>query len=356
MPIEVVKRLEVPGANRNKQCVLWIFMHGCCDTLECGAEYTPQTKKQIDDAFREGKCFNIQPGMKVTRYALAPGHGFMTAHGHRENYTKSMVDSILAGISRNGPFDPTKALENIDTNADLVQQWVNYKKKQLAARPEPADALNDPKYQKELLLFREGPSFVDAAKSTFHTPTVFRENDWIYDKHLEATAPIFPIPNSQFNETGFYMNLSSNLSSPVPPNNRTGILEDFILRFSDTSPMFDLPIKLIYPTAVMIRERDLQTKLSDVLRTVYNDGFTDVTIIDNSCFVFRDNDGTDIGFHTPAWHAAKKNCDDMRGHAPHGIMGGTTQLRRQKRLTRKRRTHRRRSPHPPRTCRNRRRR
>jgi hypothetical protein len=359
MPIEIVKRLEVPGANRNKQCVLWIYVHGCCDTLECGAEYTPQTKRQIDEAAEKGKVFTIPPGMKVTRYSMPPGYSFATAHEYRMNiptFAKSMADSIMAGVAHDKPFDPTKVLEIINTNADFVQKWVHYEEEQRAARPEPADAPNDPKYMKKLLKLREGPFFVDAAKSSFSTPTAFQENGWMYEKYLEATAPIFPSVYSQFDETGFYMNLSSNLSSPVPPNNRMGILEDFILRFSDTSPMFDLPIKLIHPTGVMIRNRDFHTKLSDVLRTVYNDGFTDVTIVDMSCFGFRDNDRRDIDFHSPEWHASSESLKKVQEDLGKRL-GGTRRLR-QKRLTRKRRriSRRRRSPHPPQTCRNRRRR
>ena len=142
----------------------------------------------------------------------------------------------------------------------------------------------------------------------------------------------------QFNETQFYSNLFSAA-------HRLPIKLNFVLQFSNNVPLFEMPIKILFPTSDALKGNNRPlTTLSNVLRRLRTEGFTDITIIDLSCFDF---DG--IGFNTEKWHRARESYENVKQFTPGNKLGGA-RLRNRPHCTRKRLgSRRRRSTRPRRT-------
>jgi hypothetical protein len=332
MPAELLKRLEVPTANQNKRCVLWVATHGCCEPFECDETYTQKTKEMIEKETAEGgKFFVVPAGMQITRYALSPGYRYFqeaSTFSWREN---NLVNAFLNGIDGAGNFDPSKVIENLYQNIEQIKQNV---KKFAYLHNDAFDGAKDKqKIQNQLKMLTEMEHFADEATTAFASPTVFGEGTWMYDKLLTSDAQtMLREHHKHFDETQFYANLPSDA-------HRLRIGLNFILRFSSTFPLFEMPIKLMFPTPnLLLTQRKSATKLSRVLRQLYNDGFKDVTVIDTSCFGF-----SGIEFLSTTWHAHKKSVDNFKQFTPGNKLGGA-RCRNRRHRTRKRRVSRRRPP------------
>jgi hypothetical protein len=342
MPIEVLKRLEVPAANQHKRCVLWTATHGSCEAFECGKTYTPQTKQLIDTETSEGGIFFVVPkGMKITRYALPPGYlycHYTPDPQWEQQAEENLIQAFLKGLDTQGNFDPREVLHQLGENIEGIRGMVRTFEPIVRQGPKSKHLI--PKFFRRLKMLRTSDYFTEVAGGAFATPTVFQENDWIYDKFFESDAPeMLRQKKAQFDETQFY---STFLSAA----HRLPIQQNFIIRFSNNTPLFEMPIKILFPKGPLVPsssvagdlrtnhlsrgEKPPSTALSDVLQELHRDGFTDITIIDTSCFNFSNTE-----FMSIAWHHAMESVDNFKQFTPGNKLGGA-RLRNRRHRTRKR--------------------
>jgi hypothetical protein len=173
-------------------------------------------------------------------------------------------------------------------------------------------------------------SYGENVRKWFSSPTVFGENDVMYDKALSSDLYIAVAENGPFNEANFYR----NTSKPTP------IISNFVIRFCRYSPMFVLDKKILFPNKDFDQPQIMQ--LSDILLELQQDGFTDITILDHSCFSYAD-----IDYGTEEWKAANQNYECVRARLPGQKCGGSNGKRhtrtRKRGRVRRRQTRRRRS-------------
>jgi hypothetical protein len=322
MPINLVERLEVPEAMENKRCVLWIATHGICSAITSG---------EHNDA--HPPFFHVPAGMTITRYSVPRGYDFFfpDQNNDGENYERSMFQAIQNGIDEtDAHFDATGIQEvmgdrfaKLEEDSKKIRKFSDILTNQLT---DPTLTKAEQKFlEKNLkeLHRRQGQSAVvgENVRQWFSSPTVFGENDTMYNKLLSSDLPKVIGRDGQFDETHFYRHRTE-------PANRELIMDNFVVRFCFYPTMFVLEFKILFPFDHFNEPQYIP--LSTILEDLKADGFTDITIIDHSCSGYQN-----INYGTPQWDAENEEFQKQRECFPGKKCGGSNGKRH--RSTRKRR-------------------